>query len=154
MTNSVGEAKEVFITLCHSDRHQKAKLKGFTAKERASNMTRISKLLVAVTVANSLVAGTASAGYMAHLPPSQYDHPADNMRVWQYSPDKVNDLCKRLVTHADNPYRSSGGETLYACAIGGPAQCILIMPQRSSITAVSYDRLYRHERGHCNGWHH
>lgn len=117
-------------------------------------MNRIARLLAAVTVANFLTAGTALAVYTPDLPPLRFDRPAENMRVWHYAPAKVNDLCGRLATHANNPQRVAGGGTFYGCAIGGPTQCILIVPQRSSITSVSYDRLYRHERGHCNGWSH
>lgn len=116
-------------------------------------MTRISKLLAAVTMANFL-AGSAAMAF--ENPPPEYDRPANNMNVWHRSPVKVNDLCRRLVTHPDNPYRlaANGGGVFEACAIGGPAQCILVMPQRASITRASYDRLYRHERAHCNGWNH
>lgn len=115
-------------------------------------MTKVLNLFAALAVA-SFLGGTAAA---FDNPPSEFDHPANNMRVWHYSPAKANDLCGRLLRHGNNPYRlaASDGSAVEACAIGGPAQCILIMPQRSSITAAKYDRLYRHEVGHCNGWRH
>jgi hypothetical protein len=115
-------------------------------------MGRISKLIVAVAMLNFMVSGAAALD----TPPAEFDRPANNMRIWHYSAAKVSDLCQRLVTHRDNPYRlaSTGGRAIGGCAVGGTAQCILILPVRSSVSAESYDRLYRHERAHCNGWRH
>jgi hypothetical protein len=116
-------------------------------------MTKIIKLLAAACVANFLIGSAAMAVYMPHLPPAEFDRPANNMRVWHYSPAKVDDLCRRLVSHQNNPYRFGvAGGVFHACAVGGTEQCILIMPARPSVTKASYDRLYRHERAHCNGW--
>ena len=117
-------------------------------------MNRIVKVLAVVTAANFLVASSVMAHSTTELPPAGYDHPAAQMRVWSYSVAKVDDLCGRLVTHKQNPYRVARTGTMFGCAIGGVKQCILIMPKKSGMSTVSYDRLYRHERAHCNGWHH
>jgi hypothetical protein len=102
----------------------------------------------------TLLAVSVQAAEPVQAPPAAFIHEAANMRIWHYAPAKVDDLCRRLVTHSRNPYRSSGSGTFHACAIGGQAQCILIMPTRSAVTSASYDRLLRHERAHCNGWSH
>jgi hypothetical protein len=112
------------------------------------------RVLSIAMAASLIVVSQASAVFMPQLPPAQYDHPAANMRIWNYSPSKVNSLCRRLVSHPSNPHRASGNGTFYSCAIGGPKQCIVIIPRRSSVTNVSYDALFRHERAHCNGWSH
>lgn len=114
-------------------------------------MTRVVSFLVSSVSAIFLGISTAAA---QQTPPSAFDHGAANMRIWHFSPAKVDNLCRRLITHPNNPRRSGGAGTFQACAIGGPAQCILVMPLRSTVTSASYNRLLQHERGHCNGWVH
>ena len=109
---------------------------------------------LASSVSATLLAVSVAVAQSVQAPPSAFDREAANMRIWHYAPAKVDDLCRRLVTHPRNPYRSGGNGTFNACAIGGPSQCILIMPKRSMVTTVSYDQLLRHERAHCNGWSH
>jgi hypothetical protein len=112
-------------------------------------MRSIGSLLVGAMISSATVTG-AWAVYMPHLPPAAYDRPAANMRVWHYSAAQVNNLCRRIMNKAGS--EASGG-TVYGCAVGGPSQCILIMPHKT-VTTVNYQALYRHERAHCNGWHH
>lgn len=116
-------------------------------------MTKTLKFLASTVSATFLVVSVAAA-QMVQAPPAVFNHEAANMRIWHYAPAKVDDLCRRLVTHSRNPHRSGGSGTFYSCAIGGPSQCILVMPKRAAVTSVSYDRLFRHERAHCNGWFH
>jgi hypothetical protein len=64
----------------------------------------------------------------------------------------VNNLCRRLMVRAHTV--SDNGGTVYGCAVGNRARCILILPKRNAVTPVAYQGLYRHERAHCNGWRH
>jgi hypothetical protein len=118
--------------------------------EEAKSMLRLIGLALAAAAINAAAATSALAVYMPHLPPSAYDRPAANMRIWHYSEAQVDSLCRRIMNKAGT--ESSGGK-VYGCAVGGPAQCILIMPPEG-VTTVSYHALYRHERAHCNGWRH
>ena len=113
-------------------------------------MLRKVGLVLAAIAFNAAAATSAFAVYMPHLPPSAYDRPAANMKIWHYSAAQVNNLCRRIMDKAGS---HAGDGNVYGCAVGGPAQCILIMPHEG-VTTVNYQALYRHERAHCNGWRH
>ena len=48
------------------------------------------------------------------------------------------------------PLPKSYGYTAVACATVNVGTCTIYLP----IEHPYYDALYRHERAHCNGWHH
>jgi hypothetical protein len=71
------------------------------------------------------------------LPPARFDHPNDTMRVAFGSPEEVARLC--------------GNIRIVACAVrheSGEGMCLVILRTGTPIGGA----VWRHERGHCNGW--
>lgn len=81
------------------------------------------------------------------LPPKEYDHPyKGGIIVTHLNDDNIDEIC---------------GKWAVACTYADPSlkdvcyiymRKILIMPHSGN--RVPYNKLFRHERAHCNGWIH
>ena len=90
----------------------------------------------------------ALAETIPYLPPAQYDHePRIPVRVIYV--DDIQTLCTRT---SASPVPE--GKNIWACAgiAKGGKVCVIFMPKGTSPKRYAF--LYRHERGHCNGWRH
>ena len=83
-----------------------------------------------------------SGAIMQHVapPPRRYDYEPTNMVVEEMTPAKAQRWC--------------GHSKRVACAMPLEKGCLGVMPARRFLTGDAYERLIRHERGHCNGWRH
>ena len=82
------------------------------------------------------------------LPSAEFDHPAENMIVRHHSPTQVERRCR---VH----WPQHRGQ-IVGCAllVRNERICIVYLPHEASVGPAAYERIYRHERGHCNGWRH
>ena len=81
-------------------------------------------------------------------PPARYDHPHPALRVIELSLDEVDRRCRKLGG------RAPMGMSIKGCSLVGDGHksCWVVIPSRESVPDSTYDAIFRHERGHCNGW--
>jgi hypothetical protein len=86
------------------------------------------------------------------LPPKEFDHKYDGELTTRYMiPEDVHRQCAAAMKPGNLPP--------LACTQafqGPPKSCIIWMMTETELNkrGYSYDIVFRHERGHCNGWHH
>jgi hypothetical protein len=88
-----------------------------------------------------ILVGTLSAAVLesVSLPPPQYDYVPESFEVRHVPMNQIRDFCG---THAAG------------CAAVKEHKCFIILPPRELFSAAAYERVLRHEYGHCNGWDH
>jgi len=110
--------------------------------------------------APSLVTGTAQAEILTYqpLPPPEYDHPYDKELtiVDNVNWETIQKVCGPIYANAPS------GSILTGCAHIYPDHCLIYIAEPRTMQTASlvyhstvrdtYDRVLRHEIGHCNGW--
>ena len=88
----------------------------------------------------------------SQLPPPEFDHEFDgNITVLRVGDDEVREAC---------PGKFRVGNWALGCTtkVLGSRECTIRILRdaelRTTTWAKDYDIIYRHERGHCNGWVH
>ena len=105
----------------------------------SARLRRFTSLLAAFVSAAAVSACTG-------LVTGQHDRPAANMIVHHMNPGRVAHHC--------GAHMSAHRAQALGCAIGDERLCLVFLPHKASVGLVAYERLYRHERAHCNGWRH
>ena len=98
-----------------------------------------------ISVISGLALSAAIAACSAFAP-EKYDHASANMIVRHTSVAGVARRCGR--------HMPAHRAQILGCALGNEKLCLVFLPHKASVGAVAYERLYRHERAHCNGWKH
>ena len=78
--------------------------------------------------------------------PERDDHFAGRMIVKHMSVTEVAHQCARHLPDVR--------ATALGCALGDARLCLVYLPHKASVGPHAYERLYRHEHAHCNGWRH
>jgi hypothetical protein len=98
----------------------------------------------------ALTTGTAHAESLnnifnaAGLPPAEYDHPfKGTTNVLRVGPEIMGRMCPK-----------SRFPVTLSCVYGSKDECAIIMLHDNLIREMgwTYEVVYRHEVGHCNGW--
>lgn len=92
---------------------------------------RVSGSLVLLSL---MFSATAAHAFGIQPPPARYDKPAFNVAVQFESKSKIKRFC--------------GNPLAVGCAYAHSNGCTIIVPPGTSKASL----LFRHERGHCNGW--
>jgi len=105
-------------------------------------------------LAGAALMALASTGQATSLnvihPPKRYDHPHPRLVVVEVSGRDVRKLCGTLFGRANFDHYGR----VHGCASVGDGRksCVLIMAKRGTLSARTYEAVFRHERAHCNGW--
>ena len=79
------------------------------------------------------------------MPPSEFDHDyTGRMVVQRVDEAGIRDACKGM-TQTGCTYHTAGSESCFVW---------IVYDDILNYQQYSYDVVYRHERAHCNGWHH
>lgn len=101
-----------------------------------------------VALALSIVLTACGGGVPARyeMVPARHDHSASRMIVKHMSLVEVARRCSR--------HLPAVRAQTFGCALGDERLCLVYLPHKTSVGSQTYERLYRHERAHCNGWRH
>jgi hypothetical protein len=86
-----------------------------------------------------------------HLPPKEFDKPYIGMGalvIMRQTPDEIAKLCPNAERRPNT--------ILLGCARGSRDNCTIYIADDETLKKYNedYEIVYRHERGHCNGWRH
>ena len=102
--------------------------------------------VLALALATVLAACGGGVPARYEMVPARYDHSAGRMIVKHMSLVEVARRCSR--------YLPAVRAQTFGCAMGDDRLCLVYLPHKTSVGPKAYERLYRHERAHCNGWRH
>jgi hypothetical protein len=76
------------------------------------------------------------------IPPDEFDHEyAGTMVITRVDAEGIKTNCP-------------SGKTKIGCALGYGTSCYVFIATDDILGLLPYELIYRHERAHCNGWHH
>jgi|SRR5262245_27603468 len=85
---------------------------------------------------------------MNYLPPVEFDHEyKGELKVVRATQSGLREAC---------PGTFKPGNIAIGCALVYPASCVIYLADDKFMQMINYDVeiALRHERAHCNGWHH
>ncbi len=101
-----------------------------------------------IAIAAALCLGLAAPAMAFLDPPARFDkpHPGGTTKYY-FARSNMHARCVALLGRDVHP-RTVG------CASSASGRCIIYMAQEVRSYPDLHDRLFRHERAHCNGWVH